>query len=78
MSQTDYRNWRLEHDLDKVCWLTIDREALRRISVPVCSIVGTYAAPGSPGGRVEVNRSAYGASVSDGTSGRGRCSPPSP
>ncbi|MBT8047163.1 MAG: 3-hydroxyacyl-CoA dehydrogenase [Xanthomonadales bacterium] len=26
MSTTEYRNWRLEHDLDKVCWLTIDRE----------------------------------------------------
>jgi 3-hydroxyacyl-CoA dehydrogenase/enoyl-CoA hydratase/3-hydroxybutyryl-CoA epimerase len=26
MSQTDYRNWRLEHDLDGVCWLTLDRE----------------------------------------------------
>ena len=25
MSQTEYRNWRLDHDLDGVCWLTIDR-----------------------------------------------------
>jgi 3-hydroxyacyl-CoA dehydrogenase/enoyl-CoA hydratase/3-hydroxybutyryl-CoA epimerase len=25
MSQTDYRNWRLDNDLDGVCWLTIDR-----------------------------------------------------
>ena len=25
MSQTDYRNWRLDHDVDRVCWLTIDR-----------------------------------------------------
>ena len=25
MSKTDYRNWRLESDLDGVCWLTVDR-----------------------------------------------------
>jgi 3-hydroxyacyl-CoA dehydrogenase/enoyl-CoA hydratase/3-hydroxybutyryl-CoA epimerase len=25
MSQTDYRNWRLDHDVDRICWLTIDR-----------------------------------------------------
>ena len=25
MSQSEYRNWRLEQDLDGVCWLTIDR-----------------------------------------------------
>jgi len=26
MSKPEYRNWRLDYDLDKVCWLTIDRE----------------------------------------------------
>jgi len=26
MSQPEYRNWRLEFDLDGICWLTIDRE----------------------------------------------------
>jgi 3-hydroxyacyl-CoA dehydrogenase/enoyl-CoA hydratase/3-hydroxybutyryl-CoA epimerase len=26
MSNSDYRNWRLDYDLDRVCWLTIDRE----------------------------------------------------
>jgi len=26
MSQTEYRNWHLEFDLDGICWLTIDRE----------------------------------------------------
>jgi 3-hydroxyacyl-CoA dehydrogenase/enoyl-CoA hydratase/3-hydroxybutyryl-CoA epimerase len=26
MSPSDYRNWRLEFDLDGICWLTIDRE----------------------------------------------------
>jgi len=26
MSQADYRNWRLETDLDGICWLTIDRD----------------------------------------------------
>jgi len=25
MSDSEYRNWRLEYDLDRVCWLTIDR-----------------------------------------------------
>ena len=25
MSNTEYRNWRLDYDLDQVCWLTIDR-----------------------------------------------------
>ncbi len=25
MSNSDYRHWRLEFDLDKVCWLTLDR-----------------------------------------------------
>ena len=25
MSQSEYRNWRLEHDIDGICWLTIDR-----------------------------------------------------
>jgi 3-hydroxyacyl-CoA dehydrogenase/enoyl-CoA hydratase/3-hydroxybutyryl-CoA epimerase len=25
MSNAEYRNWRLEHDLDGVCWLTLDR-----------------------------------------------------
>ena len=25
MSKTEYRNWRLESDLDDVCWLTLDR-----------------------------------------------------
>jgi len=25
MSNSEYRNWRLEYDLDQVCWLTIDR-----------------------------------------------------
>ena len=25
MSHPEYRNWRLEYDLDQVCWLTIDR-----------------------------------------------------
>lgn len=25
MSQSEYRNWRLDHDIDGVCWLTIDR-----------------------------------------------------
>ena len=25
MNMPEYRNWRLEQDLDKVCWLTIDR-----------------------------------------------------
>ncbi len=25
MSQSEYRNWRVEYDLDQVCWLTIDR-----------------------------------------------------
>ena len=25
MSDTEYRNWRLDYDLDRVCWLTIDR-----------------------------------------------------
>jgi 3-hydroxyacyl-CoA dehydrogenase/enoyl-CoA hydratase/3-hydroxybutyryl-CoA epimerase len=26
MSQPQYHNWRLEYDLDGICWLTIDRE----------------------------------------------------
>lgn len=26
MSKPEYRNWRLDYDLDNVCWLTIDRE----------------------------------------------------
>lgn len=26
MNQTEYRNWRIEHDMDNVCWLTLDRE----------------------------------------------------
>ena len=26
MSNSDYRNWRLEFDMDRVCWLTLDRE----------------------------------------------------
>ena len=26
MSNPEYRNWRLDYDLDRVCWLTIDRE----------------------------------------------------
>jgi len=26
MSHPDYRNWRLDSDLDGICWLTIDRE----------------------------------------------------
>ena len=25
MSTTDYRNWRIESDLDDICWLTLDR-----------------------------------------------------
>ena len=25
MSDTEYRNWRLDYDLDQVCWLSIDR-----------------------------------------------------
>ncbi len=25
MSNSEYRNWRLDYDLDQVCWLTIDR-----------------------------------------------------
>jgi 3-hydroxyacyl-CoA dehydrogenase/enoyl-CoA hydratase/3-hydroxybutyryl-CoA epimerase len=25
MSQSEYRNWRLDYDIDRVCWLTIDR-----------------------------------------------------
>ncbi len=25
MSSSDYKHWRLEYDLDKVCWLTLDR-----------------------------------------------------
>ncbi|MCJ7814528.1 MAG: enoyl-CoA hydratase-related protein, partial [Xanthomonadales bacterium] len=25
MSNPDYRHWRLDYDLDRVCWLTIDR-----------------------------------------------------
>ena len=25
MSEQEYRNWRLDDDLDGVCWLTIDR-----------------------------------------------------
>jgi 3-hydroxyacyl-CoA dehydrogenase/enoyl-CoA hydratase/3-hydroxybutyryl-CoA epimerase len=25
MSNTEYSNWRLEYDIDRVCWLTIDR-----------------------------------------------------
>lgn len=25
MSTTQFRHWRLEHDMDKVCWLTLDR-----------------------------------------------------
>jgi 3-hydroxyacyl-CoA dehydrogenase/enoyl-CoA hydratase/3-hydroxybutyryl-CoA epimerase len=25
MSQSEYRNWRLDYDIDGVCWLTIDR-----------------------------------------------------
>jgi 3-hydroxyacyl-CoA dehydrogenase/enoyl-CoA hydratase/3-hydroxybutyryl-CoA epimerase len=27
MSHPDYRNWRLDSDLDDICWLTIDRES---------------------------------------------------
>jgi len=26
MSNSDYRHWRLEFDLDRVCWLTLDRD----------------------------------------------------
>ncbi len=26
MSNSDYRHWRLEFDLDRICWLTLDRE----------------------------------------------------
>jgi len=26
MSNSEYRNWRLDYDADQVCWLTIDRE----------------------------------------------------
>ncbi len=26
MSTSEYRNWRLEFDMDQVCWLTLDRE----------------------------------------------------
>ena len=26
MSNSDYRNWRLKFDMDRVCWLTLDRE----------------------------------------------------
>ena len=26
MSNSEYRNWRLDYDPDRVCWLTIDRE----------------------------------------------------
>ena len=25
MSQTEYTHWRLDHDLDNICWLTLDR-----------------------------------------------------
>ena len=25
MSNPEYRNWKLDYDLDQVCWLTIDR-----------------------------------------------------
>ena len=25
MSEQEYRNWRLDYDLDGICWLTIDR-----------------------------------------------------
>jgi len=25
MNQAEYRNWRVEHDMDRVCWLTLDR-----------------------------------------------------
>ena len=25
MNPSEYRHWRLEHDMDKVCWLTLDR-----------------------------------------------------
>ncbi|HMB59659.1 MAG TPA: hypothetical protein VKN35_07090, partial [Xanthomonadales bacterium] len=26
MNQADFRHWQLEHDMDNVCWLTLDRE----------------------------------------------------
>ena len=26
MSKSEYRHWRLEFDMDQVCWLTLDRE----------------------------------------------------
>ena len=25
MSQNEYKHWRLDHDLDNICWLTLDR-----------------------------------------------------
>jgi len=26
MNQAEFRHWKIEHDMDKVCWLTLDRE----------------------------------------------------
>jgi len=29
MTETEFKHWRLEYDLDKVCWLTLDRQGER-------------------------------------------------
>ncbi|MDT8319185.1 MAG: 3-hydroxyacyl-CoA dehydrogenase NAD-binding domain-containing protein [Xanthomonadales bacterium] len=42
MKNSEYRNWRLEHDLDKVCWLTLDRagESANSLSREVLTELG--------------------------------------
>ncbi len=42
MSNSDYRHWRLEFDMDQVCWLTLDRdgESVNSLSNEVLSELG--------------------------------------
>mgnify|MGYP005840266165 CR=1 FL=1 len=46
MKNSEYRNWRLEHDLDKVCWLTLDRadESANSLSREVLTELGDIVA----------------------------------
>ena len=42
MSHPEYQNWRLEFDLDGICWLTIDRagESVNSLSREVFTELG--------------------------------------
>lgn len=48
MSNPEYRHWRLEYDMDQVCWLTLDREGestnslSREVLLELESIVDTF------------------------------------